>query len=564
MKDAERMKQKGTRRYGVTSSLPNIAGLSALLLLFVGLHFSVEAAVAAPKQNSSDMISQNQSVRRTQFCPDDCPLFAANIPWVSSDPNDEQVCQFEQCKDCDQCPPGDDETDPPASSPSPSAIIEFPQDNDNDDETDAPSPSPSMGVDTEITGFSTGSPTPSIQDIDNNGVTDAPSQSPSETASDSEGMETDSLSPTPLTQDNVNDGVTDAPSLSPSVGVSNQNEEKCNVDRCNEFNTVGGMPWKSFDPNEEGVCDKLVCQGCPECDEVTGTDTPTVSPTGSPTFFGGGGDNGMKCEDSCYDYSSEGVSWKSPDPNGGGICDLDFCEDCPECDEDDGSGVPENTNTDACNSDCGNLVGIPWTDPDPNAQQICAYSGCTGCPLCNESDTETDTPTASPTPASQMYGGGVTETDAPVQSYTPPPAPVPYYKPTPTGPTYDETHPYKPPDDDILNTKDDEGTTDQLGERQPETPEEMLHDRNVEILAGVIGGLAVVLWLLTAHQVMENPDGLCAGICRLCVKCVCLIFKIVCLPCRFICGCGSNKARRGHVPASTIDDSNMRYDLELA
>ncbi|KAL7464932.1 hypothetical protein ACHAXS_005264 [Conticribra weissflogii] len=44
-----------------------------------------------------------------------------------------------------------------------------------------------------------------------------------------------------------------------------------------------------------------------------------------------------------------------------------------------------------------------------------------------------------------------------------------------------------------------------------ESPEEMENDKNVQVVAGVLVAVFVVLWLVTAHQVMENPDGLCAG-----------------------------------------------------
>lgn len=44
-----------------------------------------------------------------------------------------------------------------------------------------------------------------------------------------------------------------------------------------------------------------------------------------------------------------------------------------------------------------------------------------------------------------------------------------------------------------------------------ESPEDMEKDKNVQVVAGVLVAVFVVLWLVTAHQVMENPDGLCAG-----------------------------------------------------
>ncbi|KAL3803642.1 hypothetical protein HJC23_003696 [Cyclotella cryptica] len=43
-----------------------------------------------------------------------------------------------------------------------------------------------------------------------------------------------------------------------------------------------------------------------------------------------------------------------------------------------------------------------------------------------------------------------------------------------------------------------------------ESAEEMKQDRNVRIVAGVLTVVFVLLWLVTAQQTMENPDGLCA------------------------------------------------------
>ena len=43
-----------------------------------------------------------------------------------------------------------------------------------------------------------------------------------------------------------------------------------------------------------------------------------------------------------------------------------------------------------------------------------------------------------------------------------------------------------------------------------ESPEEMEKDVNVQVVAGVLTFVFVVLWLTTAWQVMENPDGVCA------------------------------------------------------
>lgn len=53
---------------------------------------------------------------------------------------------------------------------------------------------------------------------------------------------------------------------------------------------------------------------------------------------------------------------------------------------------------------------------------------------------------------------------------------------------------------------------------QVESPQEMEKDKNVQVIAGIFGSLLLILLLVTAHLVMNHPDGLCAGCCRLTLK----------------------------------------------
>lgn len=95
-----------------------------------------------------------------------------------------------------------------------------------------------------------------------------------------------------------------------------------------------------------------------------------------------------------------------------------------------------------------------------------------------------------------------------------------------------------------------------------ETPMEMEKDKNVQVVAGILLGVFLVLVLVTAHLVMNYPDGLCAGCCRLTLKCICCFTRTLCLPCRAICCKGSDQTsnRRTHAPMRTPFPS----DLELA
>jgi len=65
--------------------------------------------------------------------------------------------------------------------------------------------------------------------------------------------------------------------------------------------------------------------------------------------------------------------------------------------------------------------------------------------------------------------------------------------------------------------------------------EDMEHDSNVAIALGVTFGVGLCLALIAAHQMLENPGGCCASICRLFVACNCFFVKCVCFPCRLIC-----------------------------
>ncbi len=95
-----------------------------------------------------------------------------------------------------------------------------------------------------------------------------------------------------------------------------------------------------------------------------------------------------------------------------------------------------------------------------------------------------------------------------------------------------------------------------------ESPDEMKSDKNVQVVAISLVAVFLVLMLVTAHLVMDYPDGLCASFCRLILKCLCCIIRVLCLPCRAICCKGSDqtRSRRTHAPMRAPFPS----DLELA
>mmetsp|Transcript_27301 Transcript_27301/g.39086 ORF Transcript_27301/g.39086 Transcript_27301/m.39086 type:complete len:587 (+) Transcript_27301:69-1829(+) len=95
-----------------------------------------------------------------------------------------------------------------------------------------------------------------------------------------------------------------------------------------------------------------------------------------------------------------------------------------------------------------------------------------------------------------------------------------------------------------------------------ESPDEMKSDKNVQVVAISLVVVFLVLLLVTAHLVMDYPDGLCASFCRLILKCLCCLIRVLCLPCRAICCKGSDqtRSRRTHAPMRAPFPS----DLELA
>ena len=95
-----------------------------------------------------------------------------------------------------------------------------------------------------------------------------------------------------------------------------------------------------------------------------------------------------------------------------------------------------------------------------------------------------------------------------------------------------------------------------------ESPDEMKSDKNVQVVAISLVLFFLITLLATAHLVMEHPDGICASFCRLILKCLCCIIRVLCLPCRAICCKGSDqtRSRRTHAPMRAPFPS----DLELA
>mmetsp|Transcript_20258 Transcript_20258/g.31295 ORF Transcript_20258/g.31295 Transcript_20258/m.31295 type:complete len:153 (-) Transcript_20258:2826-3284(-) len=119
---------------------------------------------------------------------------------------------------------------------------------------------------------------------------------------------------------------------------------------------------------------------------------------------------------------------------------------------------------------------------------------------------------------------------------------------------------YIPPDDDPY--VEEENGINMEDEYHNETPEEMIHDRNVLIVVGTLGGAALLLMVATAQQMMENPDGCWASCCRCAIIPICCIFRTVCFPCRMICGC-SGGDRKQYDNMRGEPNTYRQHDLDL-
>eukprot|EP00529_Nitzschia_sp_RCC80_P019499 CAMPEP_0113463990 /NCGR_PEP_ID=MMETSP0014_2-20120614/12957_1 /TAXON_ID=2857 /ORGANISM="Nitzschia sp." /LENGTH=430 /DNA_ID=CAMNT_0000356031 /DNA_START=102 /DNA_END=1394 /DNA_ORIENTATION=+ /assembly_acc=CAM_ASM_000159 len=152
------------------------------------------------------------------------------------------------------------------------------------------------------------------------------------------------------------------------------------------------------------------------------------------------------------------------------------------------------------------------------------------------------------------------------------PTPFPTFPipaPTPTLPqTPEPTSKYVSTDDDPIKdmeqeTDDNFAKTDDGWGWNESTVEELEHDKTVVIALSVTFGAMFLFSIFVAHQMLHNPQGCCASICRITVACLCGILKCFCYPCRALCGCTGGSARR---PDHMIvpEDGHFTHDLELS
>jgi len=182
-------------------------------------------------------------------------------------------------------------------------------------------------------------------------------------------------------------------------------------------------------------------------------------------------------------------------------------------------------------------------------------------PVDSPVSTSTETPTYNPT----RYK----EPSSPSLEYEPPTA-------GPMAPTQRPTRTYTSSDDDplkndVLDEADsmDSSSSEEWGwnestvEEIEEKIEEMEHDKAVIIALSVVFGVMFFFSIFVAYQMLENPEGCCASICRISVAAVCGFLRCICYPCRAMCGCTGQPSSRRHNMISA-DDGHFTHDLELS
>jgi len=157
---------------------------------------------------------------------------------------------------------------------------------------------------------------------------------------------------------------------------------------------------------------------------------------------------------------------------------------------------------------------------------------------------EIDEPTSdfAPTPADSMV--------APTNAFDPYPT---AYKPPTIHPAvpYVSTGPLK---------EANNGETGDWGWTES-TIDEMEHDATVVIALSVVFGVMFSFSIFVAYQMLENPDGFCASICRITVAGWCGIIRCICYPCRAMCGCTGGSSGGQHM---MVPEDGFTNDLELS
>jgi hypothetical protein len=133
--------------------------------------------------------------------------------------------------------------------------------------------------------------------------------------------------------------------------------------------------------------------------------------------------------------------------------------------------------------------------------------------------------------------------------------------------------PYVSTDDDPLKDDEDEAfedwglnkaTVEEVEKEVEKDVVEMAHDTKVVIALSTVFGVMFFFSVFVAYQMLENPNGCCASLCRISVACWCGLTRCICYPCRAMCGCTGEQSggRQDHMMLP--NDGHFTHDLELS
>ncbi|VEU37726.1 unnamed protein product [Pseudo-nitzschia multistriata] len=167
-------------------------------------------------------------------------------------------------------------------------------------------------------------------------------------------------------------------------------------------------------------------------------------------------------------------------------------------------------------------------------------------------------PSKKPTGARSSRAPVASPVAAPTDKNKPPTYSDEYKQPSLRPATAPSRLPYVSKGDDPLPTASD----DLFGEwfTNDSTIEEMEHDKNVIIALSSTFAVMFFFAVFVAYQTLNNPNGICASICRITVACWCGILRCICYPCRAVCGCTGEPTQKYNIP----EDGGFSNDLELS
>lgn len=224
--------------------------------------------------------------------------------------------------------------------------------------------------------------------------------------------------------------------------------------------------------------------------------------------------------------------------------------------------VPTGDNTGEGNTGSANPDKLPILESAPAAAPVEVPTRTNDIvPAPAAAPTEEDTVPAFEPPVAVPTGFEPEE--APV---TAPTESRPLFTPYPTvfrKPTLRPASVYVPSFDDPVKAEDENMKYDPTTGTwftNESTIEEIEHDKTVIIALSTVFGIMFLFSVFVAYQMLENPEGCCASICRITVACLCGILRCVCYPCRAMCGCTGAKGPTYAIP----DDGQFTHDLELS